>query len=199
MPRQRVSLSVLTFWRQRHNRVRNALCHLEIVTCKREKWYSIINKWHPKCRPSLRSCMYEYIENERNIFGVDYIVSWFLQIYIICDSIMKFNDLQMGLSTAGCALVRPLEALVIGMIGGAITMAGTPLFEKLHIDDPVGAITVHGLCGFWVSKTPTCTHATTTKPLISSSPGPLFITETSSFWYRDPHYIYKPETVVRPS
>ena len=48
--------------------------------------------------------------------------------------------------------MRPWEALVIGMVGGAIAVGGPPLFDRLRIDDPVGAITVHGLCGFWVSS-----------------------------------------------
>ena len=45
----------------------------------------------------------------------------------------------------------PWEAFIIGHIGGLIACAGTVLFDKLKIDDPVGAISVHGLGGIWVS------------------------------------------------
>ncbi len=67
------------------------------------------------------------------------------------------NDLHQTYSTtcllfpAGCAVIRPWESIVIGMIGGAITVVGVPMFDKLRIDDPVGALSVHGLCGVWVS------------------------------------------------
>ncbi|CAG9134227.1 unnamed protein product [Plutella xylostella] len=51
--------------------------------------------------------------------------------------------------TAGCFLYRAWEALLIGVIGAAIASATTPLFDKLRIDDPVGASAVHGACGVW--------------------------------------------------
>ncbi|KAK7068092.1 Ammonium transmembrane transporter activity protein, partial [Halocaridina rubra] len=51
--------------------------------------------------------------------------------------------------TAGCALFTTWEALAVGIIGGLISVYGMPLIDKLHIDDPVGATSVHGLCGIW--------------------------------------------------
>lgn len=51
---------------------------------------------------------------------------------------------------AGCAVIRPWEAIVVGATGGGIAIAGTILFDKLKIDDPVGALSVHGLSGIWV-------------------------------------------------
>ncbi|KAK4294579.1 hypothetical protein Pmani_032810 [Petrolisthes manimaculis] len=51
--------------------------------------------------------------------------------------------------TAGCALFTTWEALIIGIVGGLISVIGMPLFDKLHIDDPVGATSVHGICGIW--------------------------------------------------
>ncbi|XP_045136812.1 putative ammonium transporter 3 isoform X2 [Portunus trituberculatus] len=51
--------------------------------------------------------------------------------------------------TAGCALFTSWEALFIGLVGGLIAVLGMPIFDKLHIDDPVGAVAVHGLCGIW--------------------------------------------------
>ena len=46
----------------------------------------------------------------------------------------------------------PWEAFIIGLIGGIIACSGTVLFDRLKIDDPVGAISVHGLGGIWVSN-----------------------------------------------
>jgi Amt family ammonium transporter len=51
--------------------------------------------------------------------------------------------------TAGCAVVSPTSALIIGFIGGSIMFYGTRLLEKVRIDDPVGAIPVHGFAGMW--------------------------------------------------
>lgn len=50
--------------------------------------------------------------------------------------------------TAGCHLLTPMGALVIGGLGGAAAIGGAVLLErKLQIDDPVGAISVHGFAG----------------------------------------------------
>ena len=54
--------------------------------------------------------------------------------------------------TASCALVRPWEAVVIGSLGGLLGATGVRLLDHLRIDDPVGAVAVHGFAGLWVSK-----------------------------------------------
>ncbi|CAH0717007.1 unnamed protein product, partial [Brenthis ino] len=51
--------------------------------------------------------------------------------------------------TAGCFLYRAWESLVIGMIGAGIASIAAPLFDKMKVDDPVGASAVHGACGLW--------------------------------------------------
>ncbi|MCM8539169.1 MAG: ammonium transporter, partial [Lentisphaeraceae bacterium] len=51
--------------------------------------------------------------------------------------------------TAGCDAVSPLSALLIGLVGGAIAVAGGTLLEKLKLDDVVEAIPVHGFAGAW--------------------------------------------------
>ncbi len=51
---------------------------------------------------------------------------------------------------AGCAVLRPWEAIVVGMVGGLCAVVGVPFFDWLKVDDPVGAISVHGLAGIWV-------------------------------------------------
>ncbi len=49
--------------------------------------------------------------------------------------------------TAGCWTVTPLASIIIGIVCGAHVVAATIIFEKLKIDDPVGAVSVHGVYG----------------------------------------------------
>lgn len=50
--------------------------------------------------------------------------------------------------TAGCDVVSPFGAIVIGVVSGIVMMVGSDLLErKLKLDDAVGAIPVHGFCG----------------------------------------------------
>lgn len=51
--------------------------------------------------------------------------------------------------TAGTATVEPWAAVVIGSIGALVVMGGVRLLEQLRIDDPVGAVSVHGFAGIW--------------------------------------------------
>uniref|UniRef100_A0A8D8GPY1 Ammonium transporter n=4 Tax=Culex pipiens TaxID=7175 RepID=A0A8D8GPY1_CULPI len=51
--------------------------------------------------------------------------------------------------TAGCSLYHSWEAIVIGVIGAALCCLSVPLLDKLRIDDPVGAVAVHGVAGIW--------------------------------------------------
>jgi Amt family ammonium transporter len=62
---------------------------------------------------------------------------------------MAMNGALAGLVaiTAPCAFVEPWAAMVIGVIAGYIVVRAVELLDKLHIDDPVGAFPVHGVCG----------------------------------------------------
>jgi Amt family ammonium transporter len=51
--------------------------------------------------------------------------------------------------TAPCATVQPWAAVVIGVVGALVVMGGVRLLEQLRIDDPVGAVSVHGFAGIW--------------------------------------------------
>src|SRR5690606_13942148 len=51
--------------------------------------------------------------------------------------------------TAGCATVDPWAAVIIGMVGSIVVMLGVEALDKLKIDDPVGAVSVHGFAGVW--------------------------------------------------
>jgi Amt family ammonium transporter len=67
------------------------------------------------------------------------------------DLSMAMNGALAGLVgiTAPCACVEPWAACIIGAISGIIVVLGVELLDKLHIDDPVGAVPVHGMCGIW--------------------------------------------------
>ncbi|WP_368503029.1 ammonium transporter [Alkalihalophilus sp. As8PL] len=51
--------------------------------------------------------------------------------------------------TASCAFVAPWAAVIIGIIGGLIVFFSMKLFDKAKIDDPIFALSVHGVAGVW--------------------------------------------------
>jgi Amt family ammonium transporter len=67
------------------------------------------------------------------------------------DVSMAANGLLAGLVsvTAPVGAISARDAIVIGAIGGAIVVFAVSLFDRVRIDDPVGAISVHGVCGTW--------------------------------------------------
>jgi len=64
---------------------------------------------------------------------------------------MMLNGALAGLVavTAPCAWVTPGAAVIIGAIGGLVMIASSSFLEKRKIDDPVGAVSVHGAAGLW--------------------------------------------------
>lgn len=69
----------------------------------------------------------------------------------VADVAMAGNGALAGLVsiTAPVGTVTPVFALVIGLVGGVIVVFSVLAFDKIKIDDPVGAISVHGTCGIW--------------------------------------------------
>jgi Amt family ammonium transporter len=66
------------------------------------------------------------------------------------DVSMSLNGALAGLVaiTAGCANVSPISAIIIGGLAGILVVVSVEFIDKiLKIDDPVGAISVHGVCG----------------------------------------------------
>ena len=51
--------------------------------------------------------------------------------------------------TCPCYWVSPTGSIAIGLVAGVIVVMGINLLEYLRIDDPIGAVPVHGLCGIW--------------------------------------------------
>ncbi|OUW19362.1 MAG: ammonium transporter [Opitutales bacterium TMED158] len=73
-------------------------------------------------------------------------------------SVLKKPDLSMALNgllaglvsiTAGADSVSVFSSIIMGAIGGALVVFSIIFFDKIKIDDPVGAISVHGVCGIW--------------------------------------------------
>ena len=83
------------------------------------------------------------------------------------DVAMTANGMLAGLVgiTAGTAAVSPIGAVIIGALAGLIVVAAVLFFDRVHVDDPVGAISVHGVCGAFGTI---CVG--------------LFATEDSEFW-----------------
>jgi Amt family ammonium transporter len=79
-------------------------------------------------------------------------------ISALITSVNKFKTYDIGMTlngalaglvgiTAGCANVAPWAAVVIGIIAGILVVFSIGFIDKLKIDDPVGASSVHGVCG----------------------------------------------------
>ncbi len=51
--------------------------------------------------------------------------------------------------TAGTANVSPFSSIIIGAVGGILYVYSVAFFDKIRVDDPVGAISAHASCGVW--------------------------------------------------
>ncbi|MHC2067158.1 ammonium transporter [Bremerella sp. T1] len=77
------------------------------------------------------------------------ITSWIM--FSKPDTSFSLNGALAGLVsiTAGCDGMAPHFAALSGLIGGVLVVLSCVMFDKLKIDDPVGAVSVHGVCGAW--------------------------------------------------
>ncbi|CAM1299476.1 amt-3 (predicted) [Pycnogonum litorale] len=106
---------------------------------------SSFNKWHYAGRSGittingsigggLAGMIYSYVKKNKKF-----------EVGIVLNSILG----GLVSITAGCAFFQPVEALMIGFVGGLLTSSGSPILDRFHIDDPVGAFGVHGFGGAW--------------------------------------------------
>ena len=67
------------------------------------------------------------------------------------DLSMALNGILAGLVgiTAGADVIGISDATLVGAIAGAIVVVSILILDKMQIDDPVGAVSVHGICGIW--------------------------------------------------
>jgi len=67
------------------------------------------------------------------------------------DLSMALNGILAGLVgiTAGADVTTPMSSLIVGGIAGVLVVAAVILFDRAKLDDPVGATSVHLVCGIW--------------------------------------------------
>jgi len=72
-------------------------------------------------------------------------------MYKNLDLTMFLNGILGGLVgiTAGADQMSPMDAILIGAVAGVLIVFAVSLIDKLKLDDPVGAIAVHLVCGIW--------------------------------------------------
>ena len=72
-------------------------------------------------------------------------------LYKNLDLSMFLNGVLAGLVgiTAGADQMGPTDSILIGIIAGILVVAAVALIDKLKLDDPVGAVAVHLVCGIW--------------------------------------------------
>lgn len=99
------------------------------------------------------------IQSAANIFVTTNMAAASATVAVMCITWIRYKkpDVSMTLNgslaglvavTAGCDLVDPFGAFLIGLIAGFVVVFGIEFVDKkLHVDDPVGAIGVHGCCG----------------------------------------------------
>jgi Amt family ammonium transporter len=77
------------------------------------------------------------------------VVSWVK--YGKPDLMLSLNGALAGLVaiTAPCAAVTPGAAIWIGAVAGVLVIFAIEWTDMIRVDDPVGAVAVHGVCGIW--------------------------------------------------
>ncbi len=77
------------------------------------------------------------------------LLSWILQKKP--DLTMALNGSLAGLVgiTAGADVVSVMSSIIIGFIAGMLVVASVMIIDRIKLDDPVGAISVHLVCGIW--------------------------------------------------
>jgi Amt family ammonium transporter len=96
-----------------------------------------------------------YIAVTTNLAAAGGAVAAMLTAWLILgkpDASMALNGALAGLVgiTAGCDGVSPLGAIAIGLVAGGLVVLAVLFIDRvLKVDDPVGAVSVHGVCGAW--------------------------------------------------
>src|SRR5262249_58057138 len=78
--------------------------------------------------------------------------------------------------TCPCYWVSPTGSIILGAIAGVIVVVAVDVLEMLKIDDPIGAVPVHGICGIWGTLSLglfACGQYGATGPLAADNSAPL--------------------------
>ncbi len=87
-----------------------------------------------------------------SVFGAAAAMAYTAWIYGKPDISMSCNGMLAGLVaiTAPCAFVAPCAAAIIGVVAGILVCVSVWFWDNVaHVDDPCGAVSVHGVCGAW--------------------------------------------------
>ncbi|NKI20000.1 ammonium transporter [Paenibacillus dendritiformis] len=76
-------------------------------------------------------------------------ISWIVNGKADIPTILNGTLAGLVAITASCAFVEPWAAVLIGLAAGVLVFYSAKLFDKLRIDDPVYALSVHGMAGIW--------------------------------------------------
>ena len=85
------------------------------------------------CAAGLTAMIYAYFPNKK--WDVSFTINGFLAGLVAI--------------TCPCYWVSPTGAILLGGVAGVLVVAGVEVLEWLRIDDPIGAVPVHGMCGIW--------------------------------------------------
>ncbi len=110
--------------------------------------------FNPGSTTSVGGASFATIAVTTNLAGAAGAIAALLTAWILLkkpDIGMTLNGVLAGLVAiiAGCNNVSPWGATIIGFTAGIVVVFGVLLLDKLKIDDAVGAIPVHGMCGAW--------------------------------------------------
>jgi len=97
---------------------------------------------------------FAYVALTTNLAAAAGAVSGALTAWLVLrkpDISMMLNGVLAALVavTAACGFVAPWAAVVIGLVSGVIAVVGVLWVERIGIDDPIGAVAVHGVSGVW--------------------------------------------------
>ena len=102
---------------------------------------------------------FAYVALTTNLAAAAGAVSGALTAWLVLrkpDISMMLNGVLAALVavTAACGFVAPWAAVVIGLVSGVIAVVGVLAVERIGIDDPIGAVAVHGVSGVWGTIAP---------------------------------------------
>src|SRR3989441_1187280 len=112
------------------------------------------------CAAGLTAMIYAYIPNRK--WDVSFTVNGFLAGLVAI--------------TCPCYWVSPVGALLLGGVAGVLVVVGVEVLEWLRVDDPIGAVPVHGFCGIWGTLSLglfACGKFGATGPLAADNSAPL--------------------------
>ncbi|KAG8316751.1 Ammonium transporter [Homalodisca vitripennis] len=102
-------------------------------------------KWQYAARAAVLTMLSSFGGGSVGLFYTLYSNTGHVEIMDLINSVLA----ALVSITAGCFLYTAWEAILIGCVGGVLCCVTMPLFDKFGIDDPVGASSVHGICGIW--------------------------------------------------